>query len=58
MEPPEDKEEIQAYEQWARSEEKFWGKMRRRDGFWLLAMVLLFIFWRLFDYPRHSVPFQ
>ena len=51
--PPEEKEELQDYAKWAQSEDRFWGNMRRREGFGLLAMVLFVIAWLVFDLPKH-----
>jgi hypothetical protein len=59
MEPlPEERDEGREYAKWARSEERFWGKMQRRDGIWLLAMIVFFILWLVFDFPKHGIFFQ
>ena len=41
------------YAKWAQSEDRFWGNMRRREGFGLLAMALFVIIWLVFDLPKH-----
>ena len=56
-EPPEERQleekESRDYAKWAQSEDKFWGNMKRREGFGLVAMVLFILAWLLFDLPKH-----
>jgi hypothetical protein len=58
MEPPspENQDESFDYAKWSRTENKFWGKVNRRDGFWFIVLLSLLLLWRVFDYPRHAAP--
>jgi len=52
-EQPEQRNEPQGYEKWARSVDRFWGRMKCRESIGLIVMVLFVIIWLVFDLPKH-----